>query len=188
MAPSPSPTGQRARQKAETRARLVTAARHVFADGSVVTTSLDAVAAEARVSKATLFFHFADRADLLAAVAQEILSELYREQLADDAPTRRQFLAAYLEVQRDPRTRLLWEVGDLLGADGRPLPDLAYRFLRDRLGDYLRAEGLPAERVSRLTGVLAPATFLVARRVAFGQATEGEVTSFLDDVDALARP
>lgn len=200
VAPSPMPAvgsdveaesgagGRRAQQKAETRARLLAAARTVFTEGSVVTTALDAVAAAAGVSKATLFFHFPERNELLSALARDLLAEMYRE-LGTRAPaSRRAFLHGYLEVQRDPRPVLLWEIGDVLSADGRPLPDAAYRYLKDELDARLRAEGVPADRAARLTGVLAPATFLVARRVAFGQAAEGEVAGFLDDVDALVGP
>ena len=179
--------GRRAQQKAETRKRLLTAARSVFAEGSVVTTPLDAVASEAGVSKATLFFHFADRGDLLEAVAGEILIEVYEELQArsDPPPDRRAFVRSYLDLQHDPRPALLWEIGDVLSADGRPLPDLAYQHLKDELGRHLRDEGVAAERAERLTGVLAPAVFLVARRVAFGVASEAEIDRFLDDLDAL---
>jgi AcrR family transcriptional regulator len=182
------PAGRRAQQKAETRARLLAAAREVFADGSVVTTALDAVASAAGVSKATLFFHFADRGELLSALARELLREMGRDLGAKAPASRRAFLRGYLDVQRDPRPVLLWEIGDVLSADGRPLPDAAYQHLKDGLDERLRAEGVPAERAARLIGVLAPATFLVARRVAFGQATEGEIDGFLDDVDALVNP
>jgi AcrR family transcriptional regulator len=182
------PASRRAQQKAETRARLLAAARRVFADGSVVTTALDAVAAEAGVSKATLFFHFPDRGELLGALARDLLGEMGRELLARAPASRRAYLRDYLELQRDPRPVLLWEIGDVLSADGRPLPDAAYRYLKDELDVRLRAEGVPADRAARLTGVLAPATFLVARRVAFGQASEAEIAGFLDDVDALVGP
>jgi AcrR family transcriptional regulator len=182
------PASRRAQQKAETRARLLAAARSVFAEGSVVTTALDAVAAAAGVSKATLFFHFPDRRELLSALARELLAEMYRD-LGTPAPeSRRAFLRGYFEAMRDPRPVLLWEIGDVLSADGRPLPDAAYRHLKDELDVRLRAEGVPADRAARLTGVLAPAAFLVARRVAFGQASEAEIAGFLDDVDALVAP
>jgi AcrR family transcriptional regulator len=179
--------GRRAQQKAETRKRLLTAGRTVFAEGSVVTTPLDAVAAEAGVSKATLFFHFGDRGDLLEAVAGEILIEIYEELEAAPArpATLRAFVRSYLALQHDPRPALLWEIGDVLSADSRPLPDLAYQHLKDELGRHLRAGGVAAERAERLTGVVAPAVFLVARRVAFGVASEAEIDRFLDDLDAL---
>jgi AcrR family transcriptional regulator len=180
-----SRTGRRAQQKAETRARLLAAARTVFAEGSVVTTALDAVAAAARVSKATLFFHFPDRSEMLAAVAGELLVEMHGELHRDSPASRRDFLGAFLDLQRDPRLVLLWEIGDVLTADGRPLPDLAYQHLKDELERRLQAEGVPGDRATRLTGVLAPATFLLARRVAFGQATDAEIVGFLDDVDHL---
>lgn len=183
--PDRGAAGRRARQKAATRARLLAAARVVFADGSVVTTPLDAVAAAAGVSKATLFFHFAARTELLEALAGDLYVELYEELTARPARTTLEFLTAYLAMQRDDRPRLLWEIGDVLSADGRAVPDVAYRHLRDGLASHLMAGGIEPGRAARLAGVLGPATFMVARRVAFGQDREDEVMRFLADVDHL---
>ena len=74
-------------QKAETRKRLLQAAVEVFGQGSVMATPVDAVAAAAGVSKATLFFHFGSRLDLLEEVAAHGLRP--RPRLAAPAPRAR---------------------------------------------------------------------------------------------------
>lgn len=181
---SPAAAG-RTRQKEETRQRLLGAARRVFDHGSVVTTPLDAVAREAGVSKATLFFHFATRADLLRATAGDLYGELavvvdvWREEAA--LP----YLRGYLLAQTDRRIVLLWKIGDVLAADADPLVDVAYTSLSVEVARRLAADGVAAERVDALAGVIAPAAFMVARRVAFGSADTAEVDAFLTRVEAL---
>jgi AcrR family transcriptional regulator len=157
----------------------------VFTDGSVVTTPLDAVATAAGVSKATLFFHFGERRELLEALTGELYIELYHELGALDASTLRVFLEGYLGMQTDPRVRLLWALGDVLTADNAPLRDTAYAHLGIAIGLHLAGEGLPPDLAGHLTAVVAPATFLIARRAAFGQLEDDEVPEFLDHVDAL---
>ena len=176
--------GRRQSRRAETRARLLAAARAAFIDGSVVSTPLDAIAAAASTSKATLFFHFRDRRGLLVELAREVYLELVAE--APRPVDAKSFLLWYLELQRDPRARLLWEVGDVLAADGVALSDVPYGHMRVALGRLLGAEAIPAARVPHLVAVIAPASFLLARRVALGQAHEGEVSAFVAHVDAVA--
>ncbi len=180
-----SPTAGRTRQKEETRQRLLAAARAAFDEGSVVTTPLDAVARGAGVSKATLFFHFATRADLLRATAGDLYGELA---LVVDAlhehPTV-PYLRAYLLAQTDRRIVLLWKIGDVLAADADPLADVAYASLAVEVARRLGVDGVAADRVDDLAGVIAPAAFMVARRVAFGSAEEAEVDAFLAHVASL---
>lgn len=174
----------RTRRKAATRDRLLDAAVSIFTEGSVVTTPVEAVAAAAGVSKATLFFHFGSRIELLEHVA----TRLYvhgAEAWVGPTPGLRAFLVRYLALQKDPTTRLIWEIGDVLSADGRGAPDAAYRHLIDHIADRLREDGA-GDRAGALAGVVAPAALLVARRVAFGQAGKAEVQRFLDHVDAVA--
>jgi AcrR family transcriptional regulator len=186
----------RAEQKASTRLRLLAAAREQFTEGSIVDTPLETVARRAGCSKATVFFHFATRSELLTAVAAELSEELAGElaeepasevveepaaELGDRLPSLHAVLARFLDLQRDRRSRLLWETGDVLAAAGRPLPDVAFH----RLTGELAARADVDERAAR---VLAAAAFLMGRRVAFGQAGPADVLRFLDDVDAVARP
>jgi AcrR family transcriptional regulator len=178
--------GGRAQQKAATRQRLLDAAVEVFTAGSVTTTSVDAVAASAGVSKATLFFHFGSRMDLLEQVATQVYGAgaAWRTRQRGLAP----FLERYFAAQDDPTTRLLWEIGDLLSVEGRGGPNLAYVHLTGQLAERLEAERVAPERAASLAGVLAPAVLLVARRIAFHQADADEIARFHADVELLLEP
>jgi AcrR family transcriptional regulator len=178
--------GERAQQKAATRERLLKSAVEVFAEGSVLTTPVDAVASAAGVSKATLFFHFGSRLELLEQVAGLI----YAGGLAwQPGPLGlRPFLDRYFSAQVLAETRLLWEIGDLLSVEGRGGPNFAYLHLTETLADHLEEDGFARERARTAAGVLAPAVLLVARRVAFGQAGPDEVDRFHDDVVLLLAP
>lgn len=178
-----SPT--RAEKKEETRARLLASARAAFDEGSVVTTPLDVVATGAGVSKATLFFHFATRGDLLRATAQALYDELEPDVDPARARTTIDHIRTFLGVQHDPRVVLLWKIGDVLAADGQPQPDVVYAGLERDLTDLIRGDGVPAERAPALAGVLTPATFMLGRRVAFGSAGPAEVDAFTDHVRSL---
>jgi AcrR family transcriptional regulator len=178
--------GERAQQKAATRDRLLRSAVEVFSEGSVLTTPVDAVAAAAGVSKATLFFHFRSRLELLEQVAGMI----YAAGSAWQPGPRglRPFLDRYFDAQVLPETRLLWEIGDLLSVEGRGGPNFAYLHLTETLAEHLEEDGFPPARARSTAGVLAPAVLLVARRVAFGQADVDEVERFQADVVSLLEP
>jgi AcrR family transcriptional regulator len=173
----------RAQQKAETRRRLIAAAVEVFGQGSVTATPVDAVASAAGVSKATLFFHFGSRIDLL----EEVAGAVYARGTAwrPRTPGIEAFLDEYFRAQRLPETRLVWEIGDLLSVEGRGAPSAAYRHLMTHLGDRLAEDGLPAGSAERLAGILAPAVLMVARRIAYSEADTAEVDRFRADVAAL---
>lgn len=178
--------GRRAAQKAETRQRLLRAAVEVFGRGSVMTTPVDAVAAAAGVSKATLFFHFGSRLDLL----EEVAGSVYGSGVAwrPRAPGLEAFLDDYFAVQLLPETRLVWEIGDVLTVEGRSTPTAAYRHLTAYLGDRLAEDGVGRPTADRLAGVVAPAVLLVARRVAYGEVDDNEVERFRADLSTLLAP
>lgn len=157
----------------------------MFAEGSVVTTPLDAIAKRAGVSKATLFFHFADRRALLQALSQELYVVGYRILDSADRSTVRKFLTSYLSVQDDPRVRLLWRVGDVLTADGAPLPGAAYGYAVHEMQARMDEMGIPPSHAVPVAGVVAPALLLMARRVAFDGLGQEEHDRFLDQVEAL---
>jgi AcrR family transcriptional regulator len=91
--PSVSDDGQRARARAERRERLLDAAdRAVRELGTEV--SMDAVAAEAGITKPVLYRHFGDREGLLAAVASRHAHRLVHE------------LQGALAAQHHPHERL----------------------------------------------------------------------------------
>jgi AcrR family transcriptional regulator len=58
-------------RKAEVRARIVTAARHLIARGGYAEAQVSAVAAEAGVATGTVYRHFPSKADLFAEVFRE---------------------------------------------------------------------------------------------------------------------
>jgi AcrR family transcriptional regulator len=178
--------GGRAQRKAATRQRLLDAAVEVFTSGSAMSTSVDAVAAAASVSKATLFFHFGSRLELLEAVAGQVYAAGTAWQTTE--PGLGPFLDRYFGAQHEPSTRMLWEIGDLLSVEGRGAPNVAYRHLTGHLAERLEEDGVEPRRAASLAGVLAPAVLLVARRIAFDQADADEVARFHADLELLLHP
>jgi TetR/AcrR family acrAB operon transcriptional repressor len=60
-------------RKAETQARILRAAMALFARGGYERTTIAAVAAEAGVSRAAIFWHFGDKANLFAEATRRLL-------------------------------------------------------------------------------------------------------------------
>src|SRR5271156_4610019 len=60
----------------ETRARIVRAAAELIAERGVAGTSLDDVRARAHASKSQLYHYFADRDDLMRAVARAVSDDV----------------------------------------------------------------------------------------------------------------
>src|ERR1700683_4570901 len=60
----------------QTRERIIRAAAELVAEGGIAGTSLDDVRARAHASKGQLYHYFADREDLLRAVAKSVSDEV----------------------------------------------------------------------------------------------------------------
>lgn len=75
------PPSLRERKKAETRARILEATRDLFEAQGYDETAIDQIAAQAQVSRGTLFNYFPTKESLLAAIGDEELRHL--EALAD---------------------------------------------------------------------------------------------------------
>jgi AcrR family transcriptional regulator len=67
--------GGRASQAAETRSRLVSVSRELFAGQGYAGTSTEQVLANAGVARGALYHHFKDKADLFAAVCEALHAE-----------------------------------------------------------------------------------------------------------------
>lgn len=88
--PAAAASARGARQRAprrrlsapERRARIVAAARAVFAAKGFTSASLDDVAARARITKPVLYDHFASKEDLYVRVLEEGSDDLLRELLS----------------------------------------------------------------------------------------------------------
>lgn len=97
------PCGGRGGRKSKKRAAILEAARALFCREGVMNTSMDAVAAEAGVSKATLYAHFPSKVDLFGEVLRDFASA--RLPMSDDLLT--------MPVQQALR-RLAWRFLDLI--------------------------------------------------------------------------
>lgn len=181
----PRPPNKRARQKAETRQRLLDAATEVFLESPPMTASLDEVAARAGVSRPTLFFHFGSRAELMAELLRHHL-ESFRSRARRFRPGELEpYIEAYLRSQRSHMVRLLWRLSDVIYLESPEGPDTAFLDLLDELERRLVATGLNGDEAHQRALVLAYAMNSMARRVAFDQATDGEIKDFLDAAGAL---
>jgi len=76
MAPRKYTLGQRAQTAAATRERIVGAAAALYQEQGVSSTTLQAIAERADVSRGTIVHHFGGSAGLLDAVAERVLLEL----------------------------------------------------------------------------------------------------------------
>jgi AcrR family transcriptional regulator len=78
-----------AERTAATRALLIGAARKLFADKGFADVSTQAIVAAAGVTRGALYHQFADKADLFAAVYEEVERDLVADvarQIADEQP------------------------------------------------------------------------------------------------------
>ncbi|MVW78789.1 TetR/AcrR family transcriptional regulator [Bordetella sp. 02P26C-1] len=69
-------TNKRLEKMAETRAKLIAAARHAFAQNGFAATSMDELTAEVGLTRGALYHNFVDKKGLLAAVVAQVDSEM----------------------------------------------------------------------------------------------------------------
>jgi AcrR family transcriptional regulator len=115
---SMSQSARRTRAEAaeETAARLVEVARKSFTDNGFVATSLDALAAEAGLTRGALHHHFGNKTGLFEAVLRRVDAEIEavleaeRAGIADPWEAFRRCFIRYLDLALDPsRRRILFE-------------------------------------------------------------------------------
>ena len=93
---------------AETRARLIAAARHAFGTIGYAESSMDDFTASAGLTRGALYHHFGDKKGLLQAVIAEIDGEMAARvnEVASKAPTRWQHFVdectTYIEMALEP--------------------------------------------------------------------------------------
>ncbi len=77
-------SSRRQRQAAQTRADIVTAARHLFAERGYPATTIEAIAGEAEVSEATVYTVFGSKRGILSALQRVMHDEIdYDEQIRE---------------------------------------------------------------------------------------------------------
>jgi len=98
MAPRTYTLRQRAQTAAATRERILEAAAGLYQEQGVSSTTLQAIAARADVSRGTILHHFGGTAGLIDAVAERVLEtfELPDERIFDGVSSREARLRAYV--------------------------------------------------------------------------------------------
>lgn len=145
-----------ANRKAETQSRILEAAVALFAERGFDGSSITAIAARARVSRATVFWHFGDKATLFQEACRRMLVpfiEKFRESLEHlDADKRifelfsvyEQFVSQYLATI-ETFVRWALESRKLRASLQKPLFALHDQFVRDIRETFLEMWGDPGE-------------------------------------------
>jgi AcrR family transcriptional regulator len=135
---------------AETRAKLIAAARKAFGEKGYAEASMDDFTAEAGLTRGALYHHFGDKKGLLEAVVLEIDAEMAERlsAIAAAAPSRWEGLVAenvgYIEMALEPDIQriMLRDAPAILGDPSTwPSADGCIATIRANL-QHLRAEGL----------------------------------------------
>ena len=138
----------REQMRADTTARLVSAARRAFAKDGYAGSAMDAICAEAGVTRGALYHHFGGKEGLLEAVVRqidrEILDRLDAEEKRHTDPWAafRACCLLWLEQARDPEIQrvFLRDASSVLGARMRELDQqTSIVEIRDSLAQLMQA-------------------------------------------------
>ena len=115
---------------AETRAKLIAAARHAFGTTGYADASMDDFTASAGLTRGALYHHFGDKKGLLQAVIAEIDGEMAARvnEVASKAPTRWQRFVdectTYIEMALEPEIqRIMFRDGPAVLGDPAQWPN-----------------------------------------------------------------
>ncbi|TIV94859.1 MAG: TetR/AcrR family transcriptional regulator [Mesorhizobium sp.] len=115
---------------AETRAKLIAAARHAFGTIGYAEASMDDFTASAGLTRGALYHHFGDKKGLLQAVIAEIDGEMAARvnEVASRAPTRWQHFVdectTYIEMALEPEIqRIMFRDGPAVLGDPSQWPN-----------------------------------------------------------------
>ncbi|TDO45089.1 TetR family transcriptional regulator [Kribbella sp. VKM Ac-2527] len=119
----------------DTKAEIHRAALELFSVQGYEKTSLREIAEQVGITKASLYYHYSSKQDLLRAIIGTFFDDINRVlELVDTLPwsaeTERELLAAYLDVvikHRDTGPTLLRDIAAVLAAFGDDLDDLIRR-------------------------------------------------------------
>ncbi|MER9164894.1 TetR/AcrR family transcriptional regulator [Mesorhizobium sp. M0227] len=115
---------------AETRAKLIAAARHAFGTTGYAEASMDDFTASAGLTRGALYHHFGDKKGLLQAVIAQIDGEMAARinEVASRAPTRWQHFvdecSTYIEMALEPEIqRIMFRDGPAVLGDPAQWPN-----------------------------------------------------------------
>ena len=172
---APQPRETQAARSARTRGALLDAARRLFAEKGFAATGREEIAGQAGVTRGALYHHFASKAELAAAVVDQLEGELVERVVTaalQGTGVRDQLhrgCRAYMAACADPTiARILAEAPVVLGPEAcRALgamacaPLLAEVFARAE-GEDVAVPGDPEVAAALLLGFLNEAAALVA--------------------------
>jgi AcrR family transcriptional regulator len=164
---------QRERRTATKESIVSAAIRQYLAAGSIEV-SLDAVALEAGVAKATILYHFESRIGLLGAVADRLL-DAFLERIGplEEFDSSLDAIRAYLEQGLEPTASLFTQVGDALTYAGQAS-------ITTGLG--LLIEALRLGGVTHNAVVIAAAMQTMMRQIAFGYVGAEGIDQFMMEI------
>ena len=158
----------------ETRAALLAAARRVFSEQGYAETSMDDLTAQAGLTRGALYHHFGDKKGLLAAVVEQIDSEMDArlQAISDNAENAWEGFhgrcEAYLQMALEPEIQRL-VLRDARAVLGDASPEAQRHCVKSmqHLIDSLIAQGVVAEMDSEalallIYGSLSEASFWIA--------------------------
>lgn len=142
-------------QKRLTRTKICQAARECFIEKGVDATSIDEIAARARVARATIYLHYTGKSAILVDLLQKVERDRVQlfAALCDidevNVPAIRKWLQSYIDVVRDHRHSLLkmFQVGVSFHQDMDKVVAESRLLIIDRLG-----KRFPAFRLSDTSG------------------------------------
>lgn len=147
-------TRQRGRPGGKSGAALLEAARHVFLDSGYAATTMDAVAAAARISKQTLYREHPSKEALYAAVVRDWVDRGYEAirphttALAEATDVRTGLLQLAAVLHAGVLSAPVLKMRTLVTTEAAHLPDVAADYLAR---SWDRNQALLAEALERLT-------------------------------------
>lgn len=161
-------------RRTATKEAIVSAAIREYLAAGDIGVSLDAIALEAGVAKATILYHFESRIGLLGAVADRLLAAfLERIGPFEQFGSPLEGIRAYLEQGLEPTASLFTQVGDALTYAGQGS-------IASGLG--LLVEALRLGGVTENAIVVAAALQTMMRQIAFGYVDAEGIDQFLAEV------
>jgi AcrR family transcriptional regulator len=169
------PRETQAARTARTRGALLAAARELFADKGFAATGREEIAERAGVTRGALYHHFASKAEVAAAVIEELEAELVERVVAaglDGTGVREQLhrgCRAYMEACADPSiARILADAPAVLGPkairalDAASCVPLLQEVFARAESEGIAVPGDPTVMASLLLGLLNEAAALIA--------------------------